>query len=465
MSLLSVVAKAKGGAPLFTAEISPPRLYLEIDRIVGIARRLRALGLDAIAVTNSTGGSYKFSPWAIVEDLQRAMGHLPLIIHLTARDEGSARGVYYHLHEMSLKGVRDVLIIRGDPSPGNSKLLDSYRFTTTELVRMVTGYRRGALLDGSECDPLPNLDVFVAAHPEFPEAALEKHFRFLRRKIEAGVDGMIANIVTDTDAFFRYRDRARTAGVACPILPSLLPLTSARRCEFLSTQLHIPVPSPTLDRLQRADQRAAHQFGVDDMVAKLHRLLAGGAPGANFNIILPSDAEAAVEVMKALRESWLAVPRIVRSTGYDPRVTNHEEAAMAKQWLLKTEPSAYSFAQLQKDRRAVWDGVKNPMALKNLAQMQKGDRLFVYHTGDEKAVVGTATVLSAAYPDLKQTDPKLLAIDLAPSAALSRPVTLAEIKANAKLKGWELARLPRLSVMPVSAEQWAEVERMAAGKA
>ena len=88
MSLLSIVAtKAQRGQPVFTAEISPPRLYLEIDRIIGMARRLRALGLDAIAVTNSTGGSYKFSPWAIVEDIQRAMGHVPLIIHARARGE------------------------------------------------------------------------------------------------------------------------------------------------------------------------------------------------------------------------------------------------------------------------------------------------------------------------------------------------------------------------------------------
>ncbi|MBI3783548.1 MAG: methylenetetrahydrofolate reductase [Deltaproteobacteria bacterium] len=170
MALLGILStKAARGEVVFTAEISPPRLYLEIDRIVGIARRLRALGLDAIAVTNSTGSSYKFSPWAIVEDVQRAMAHVPLIIHLTARDEGSARSVYYHLHEMSLKGVRDVLIIRGDPSAGNSKLLDSYRFTTFDLVEMVDGYRRGTLVDGSVSEPLANLDVLVAAHPEFPE--------------------------------------------------------------------------------------------------------------------------------------------------------------------------------------------------------------------------------------------------------------------------------------------------------
>jgi len=304
MALLSIVAaKARHREPVFTAEISPPRLYLEIDRIVGIARRLRALGLDAIAVTNSTGGSYKFSPWAIVEDIQRAMGRVPLIIHLTARDEGSARSVYYHLHEMSLKGVRDVLIIRGDPSPGNSKLLDSYRFTTSDLVRLASGYRRGMLLDGSRCEPLPNLDIFVAAHPEYPEGALDKHFRFLRRKIEAGADAMIANIVTDTDAFFRYRDRARTAGIDRPIVPSLLPLNSARRCAFLTEQLHIPVPQAIIERLRAATREDAQQLGLDDLLAKLQRLIAGGAPGANFNIIVPSDAEVIVEGLRALRSS------------------------------------------------------------------------------------------------------------------------------------------------------------------
>lgn len=300
MALLSIIA-AKRGAPIFTAEISPPRLYLEIDRIVGIARRLRALGLDAIAVTNSTGGSYKFSPWAIVEDIQRAMGHVPLIIHLTARDEGSARSVYYHLHEMSLKGVRDVLIIRGDPSPGNSKVLDSYRFTTSQLVNMVAGYRRGELLDGSHCEPLPNLDVFVAAHPEFPERALDKHFDFLRRKIDAGANGLIANIVTDTDAFVRYLDRARKAGIQPPIIPSLLPLNSVRRCEFLAQQLHIAVPTAMVETLRAAGRDDLHRIARDDLVGKLRRLVASGSPGVNFNIVVPSDAEAVVEAVNAYR--------------------------------------------------------------------------------------------------------------------------------------------------------------------
>jgi len=302
MALLGIAAaKAQRGEPIFTAEISPPRLYLEIDRIVGIARRLRALGLDAIAVTNSTGGSYKFSPWAIVDDIQRAMAHVPLIIHLTARDEGSARSVYYHLHEMALKGVRDVLIIRGDPSPGRSKLLDSYRFTTSELVGLVDGYRRGRLLDGSESEPLPNLDVFVAAHPEYPAAALDKHFRFLRAKLDAGADAMIANIVTETDAFFRYRDRARAAGIDRPVIPSLLPLNSVHRCVFLAQQLHIPVPPAIVARLQDLDRDSAQRFALDEMVAKLGRLIVGGAPGANFNIIVPGDAETTVAALTAWR--------------------------------------------------------------------------------------------------------------------------------------------------------------------
>lgn len=304
MSLLRILkSKEASGSLLLTAEISPPRLYHEMDRLVGIAGRLRALGLDAIAVTNSTGGSYKFSPWAIVEDLQRALGHPPLIIHLTARDEGSARSVYYHLHEMSLKGVRDVLIIRGDPSPGNSKLLDSYRFTTTQLVDMVAGYGRGQLLDGSESEPLRDLDIFVAAHPEYPERALAKHFEFVRRKIDAGADALISNIVTDVDAFAHYRDRAHAAGIRLPIFPSLLPLNSVRRCEFLSTQLKIPVPAAAVERLRGRQREEAHAIGVDGMYENLARLRAEGAKGVNFNVILPGDADAVVTVVGRLRQS------------------------------------------------------------------------------------------------------------------------------------------------------------------
>ena len=136
---------------------------------------------------------------------------------------------------------------------------------------------------------------------------------------------------------------------------------------------------------------------------------------------------------------------------------------MAQRWLFKTEPSAYSFAQLEADRRTVWDGVKNALALKHLSAVAKGDEVLFYHTGDEKAVVGIATVARGAYPDPKQKDAKLLVVDLEAERALPRPVTLAEMRANSKLAGFDLLRLPRLSVMPVSAAQWAEILRMARG--
>src|SRR5438876_6658774 len=103
---------------------------------------------------------------------------------------------------------------------------------------------------------------------------------------------------------------------------------------------------------------------------------------------------------------------------------------MARSWLFKTEPSAYSFAQLTAEGRATWDGVKNPLALKHLAAVAKGDRVFVYHTGKEKAVVGVARALGAAYTDPKQSDPKLLVVDLEPLRALAKPVPLAAVKAS-----------------------------------
>ena len=134
---------------------------------------------------------------------------------------------------------------------------------------------------------------------------------------------------------------------------------------------------------------------------------------------------------------------------------------MANRWLFKTEPSAYSFQQLQKDKRTVWDGVKNNLALKRLSGIKKGDWILIYHTGDEKAAVGIARALSSAYPDPGKKDPKLKVVEIEAVKALSRPVTLAEVKASAKLKNFDLVRLPRLSVMPVSEEQWKLIEEMA----
>lgn len=134
---------------------------------------------------------------------------------------------------------------------------------------------------------------------------------------------------------------------------------------------------------------------------------------------------------------------------------------MAQRWLFKTEPSTYSWADLERDRRTVWDGVKNALALKHLAAVATGDEVLVYHTGDEKAAVGIAKVVRGAYPDPKQKDVRLVVVDLQPVKALARPVALGEMRANPKLAGFDLLRLPRLSVMPVSAEQWAAIMEMA----
>ncbi len=134
---------------------------------------------------------------------------------------------------------------------------------------------------------------------------------------------------------------------------------------------------------------------------------------------------------------------------------------MANRWLFKTEPTAYSFQQLQKDKKTVWDGVKNNLALKHLKEIKEGDSILVYHTGDEKAAVGIARAVSGGYPDPSKKDPKLVVVDIEAVKPLPRPVTLAEIKANSKLAKFDLVRLPRLSVMPVTEEQWTVIEGMA----
>ena len=134
---------------------------------------------------------------------------------------------------------------------------------------------------------------------------------------------------------------------------------------------------------------------------------------------------------------------------------------MPNRWLFKTEPGTYSYDQLERDRRTVWDGVKNALALRHLSGVAEGDEVLFYHTGGEKAVVGVARVVRGAYPDPKQKDHRLLVVEIEPEGRLSRPVTLAAMRANPKLAGFDLLRLPRLSVMSVTASQWAEIERMA----
>jgi predicted RNA-binding protein with PUA-like domain len=130
-------------------------------------------------------------------------------------------------------------------------------------------------------------------------------------------------------------------------------------------------------------------------------------------------------------------------------------------WLVKEEPENYSFDQFVADGKTVWSGVKNPVAQKNLRAMQKGDRVFFYHTGKEKAVIGTARVSVAAYPDPKDKSGKLVVVELVPDKKLKRPVTLAEIKAAGRFADFPLVRIPRLSVMPVTEDQWDAIETMA----
>jgi predicted RNA-binding protein with PUA-like domain len=129
-------------------------------------------------------------------------------------------------------------------------------------------------------------------------------------------------------------------------------------------------------------------------------------------------------------------------------------------WLFKEEPSNYSFDVLVKDKRTVWSGVKNPLAQKHLHAVKRGDQIFYYHTGDEKAVVGIARALGDAYPDPGDKSGKQAVVDVAPVRKLERPVTLAEIKADPSFSSFALVRISRLSVMPVSNDEWRRIERM-----
>ena len=129
-------------------------------------------------------------------------------------------------------------------------------------------------------------------------------------------------------------------------------------------------------------------------------------------------------------------------------------------WLFKEEPSSYSFDQFTKDGGTSWAGVRNPLAQKHLRSVRKGDRVFYYHTGSERAVVGIAKATGDPYPDPKDASGKLSVVDIAPVRPLKRPVTLAEIKASKAFATFPLTRLPRLSVMPVSDAEWSAIERM-----
>jgi predicted RNA-binding protein with PUA-like domain len=122
---------------------------------------------------------------------------------------------------------------------------------------------------------------------------------------------------------------------------------------------------------------------------------------------------------------------------------------MASEYLLKTEPSAYSFDQLVRDRETIWDGVHNPVALKNLREVQPGVRLIIYETGDRRSAVGTATVVS-----VDASNPKNPAVKIKAGKAIARPVSLAEIKANKLFADSPLVRQGRLSVVPLTKAQF-----------
>lgn len=134
---------------------------------------------------------------------------------------------------------------------------------------------------------------------------------------------------------------------------------------------------------------------------------------------------------------------------------------MPNYWILKTEPSTYSYDDLVKEQRTVWDGVKNNLALRHIRSMQKSDRVLIYHSGKEKALVGLAEVVKGPYPDPQQNDPKLVVMDIKATKPLRNQVTLADVKSDRAFKDLALVRMPRLSVIPVDAASWKRLLKMA----
>jgi len=123
-------------------------------------------------------------------------------------------------------------------------------------------------------------------------------------------------------------------------------------------------------------------------------------------------------------------------------------------WLLKSDPETYGLDDLERDKKTVWDGVRNNQALQYMRQMKKGDAVLIYHSGDDKCILCLAEVARGPYSDPKETDEKLVVIDLVFKRRLPTPVTLAQIKADARFSEFALVRLSRLSVMPVPEATW-----------
>lgn len=131
-------------------------------------------------------------------------------------------------------------------------------------------------------------------------------------------------------------------------------------------------------------------------------------------------------------------------------------------WLLKTEPDSYSWSDLVKDKKTVWDGVRNFQARSNMKKMEKGDVVFIYHTGDEKAIVGQANVTKSAYPDPK--DAEWVVVELSPDKPLKKTVSLAQIKSDKRLTDMVLVRASRLSVQPVKPEEYKLITTLSEAK-
>lgn len=129
-------------------------------------------------------------------------------------------------------------------------------------------------------------------------------------------------------------------------------------------------------------------------------------------------------------------------------------------WLLKSDPEEYSFADLELEKRTIWDGVSNNLALKHLREIRKGDYALFYHTGDEKAVIGIVEIVSEPYADPAENNPRLVVVDVKPVKRLPFAVPLASIKAQKDLADFELVRISRLSVMPVDNKTWKKLLRM-----
>jgi len=132
-------------------------------------------------------------------------------------------------------------------------------------------------------------------------------------------------------------------------------------------------------------------------------------------------------------------------------------------WLVKSEPNSYSFGDLERDGRTVWDGVRNNAAALHLKAMKEGDEVLFYHSQEGLAVVGIAKVVRTAFPDVTDSAGRFVAVELAPVRPLARPVTLAEMKAEPALAGMAMLRQSRLSVSPVTDGEWAAILRMAEG--